>query len=174
MKKARKTKEAARSSKNINANEKNVPVHPPASNRKRKATSSNESEVVDDSIEDKPSVDVVVDDIQAVDDTNVGTIILVIDDTNVGASVSATDDVGVDAKVTQPFPGGCTDTSLLKSCMSHVAAAVWNNEVLERGPLRCMSKWKTLKEWKWQDKQNNDTYRRNITESCLLPLLECS
>ncbi|KAM0958037.1 hypothetical protein EV1_023139 [Malus domestica] len=75
MKKARKTKEAARSSKKSNANEKNIPVHPPAYARKRKAASSNESEVVDDSIEDKPSVGVVVDDIQAADNTNVGTII---------------------------------------------------------------------------------------------------
>ncbi|CAN6572263.1 unnamed protein product [Malus baccata var. baccata] len=165
MKKARKTKEAARSSKKNNANEKNIPVRPPAYARKRKAASSNESEVVDDYVEDKPSVDGVVDDIQATDDTNVGAIVLVTDDTNGGANISATDgiDVGVDAKVTEPFPGGPTDTSLLKSFKSHVAAAVWNNE--ERGPLRCMSKWNTLKEWKWQDKQNNDTYRRYSTES---------
>lgn len=134
MKKARKTKEAARSSKKSNANEKNVPVHPPASVRKRKAASSNESEVVDDSVEDKPSVDGVVDDIQAMDNTNFGAIVLVTDDTNVGANVSATAtddiDVGVDAEATEPFPGGPTDTSLLKSFKSHVAAAVWNNEVL--------------------------------------------
>ncbi|KAM0958032.1 hypothetical protein ACFX13_023777 [Malus domestica] len=174
MKKARKTKEAARSSKKSNANEKNVPVHPPASVRKRKAASSNESEVVDDSVEDKPSVDGVVDDIQVTDNTNVGAIVLVTDNTNAGVNVSATDDidVGVDAEATEPFPGGPTDTSLLKSFKSHVAAAVWNNE--ERGPLRCMSKWNTLKEWKWQDKQNNNTFRKYITESCLLPLLECT
>ncbi|KAM1410708.1 hypothetical protein ACFX1X_023716 [Malus domestica] len=131
MKKARKTKEAARSSKKSNANEKNIPVHPPASVRKRKAASSNESEVVDDSVEDKPSVDGLVDDIQATDDTNVGATVFVTDDTNVGANISATDDidVGVDAEVTEPFPGGPTDTSLLKSFKSHVAAAVWNNEV---------------------------------------------
>ncbi|RXH69503.1 hypothetical protein DVH24_037287 [Malus domestica] len=172
--KARKTKEAARSSKKSNANEKNVPVHPPASVQKRKAASSNESEVVDDSVEDKPSVDGVVDDIQVTDNRNVGAIVLVTDDTNAGVNVSATDDidVGVGAEATEPFPGGPTDTSLLKSFKSHVAAAVWNNE--ERGPLRCMSKWNTLKEWKWQDKQNNNTFRKYITESCLLPLLECT
>ncbi|XP_050134550.1 uncharacterized protein LOC126610499 [Malus sylvestris] len=129
MKKARKTKEAARSSKKSNADEKNVPVRPPASARKRKAASPYESEVVDDSVEDKPSVDGVVDDIQATDDTNVGATVLVTDDTNVGANISATDDVGVDAEATEPFPGGPTYTSLLKSFKSHVAAAVWNNEV---------------------------------------------
>ncbi|KAM1491287.1 hypothetical protein FF1_023387 [Malus domestica] len=174
MKKARKTKEAARSSKKNNANEKNIPVRPPAYARKRKAASSNESEVVDDYVEDKPSIDGVVDDIQATVDTNVGAIVLVTDDTNGGANISATDgiDVAVDAKVTEPLPGGPTDTLLLRSFKSHVAAAVWNNE--ERGPLRCMSKWNTLKEWKWQDKQNNDTYRRYSTESCLLRPLECT
>ncbi|TQD88638.1 hypothetical protein C1H46_025837 [Malus baccata] len=88
MKKARKTKEAARSSKKSNADEKNVPVRPPASARKRKAASPYESEVVDGSIEDKPSVDGVVDDIQATDDTGVGAIVLVTDDTNFGANVS--------------------------------------------------------------------------------------
>ncbi|KAM0954916.1 hypothetical protein TB2_023017 [Malus domestica] len=161
MKKARKTKEAARSSKKSNANEKNIPVHSPASAWKRKAASSNESEVVDDSVEDKPSVDGVVDDIQATDDTNVGAIVLVSDDTNAGTNVSAIDiDVGVDAEVTEPFPGGPTDTSLLKSFKSHVAAAVWNNE--ERGPLRCMSKWNTVKEWRWQDKQKINTFRKYI------------
>ncbi|TQD98752.1 hypothetical protein C1H46_015661 [Malus baccata] len=112
MKKGRKTKEAARSSKKSNANEKNIPVH---SRKEAKAAFYNESEVVDDSVVDKPSVDGVVDDIQATDDTNVGAIVLVTDDTNVGANVSATDDidVGVDVEVTEPFPGGPTDTSLL-------------------------------------------------------------
>ncbi|KAM2203942.1 hypothetical protein ACFX1S_023640 [Malus domestica] len=174
MEKARKTKEAARSPKKSNANEQNIPVLPPASAQKRKAASSNECEVVNDSVEDKPSVDGVLDDIQATDDTNVGGIILVTDDTNAETNVSATDDidVGVDAKVTEPFPGGPTDASLLKSFKTHVAAAVWNNE--ERGPLRCISKWNTVKEWKWQDKQNNNTFRKYITESCLLPLLECT
>ncbi|XP_070672754.1 uncharacterized protein [Malus domestica] len=107
--------EAARSSKKSNANEKNVSVCHPASARKRKAASSNESEVLDDSVEDKPSVDGVVDDIQAMDDTNVGAIVLVADDTNVGANVLATDDIdfGVDTEVTEPFPGGLTDTSSL-------------------------------------------------------------
>ena len=75
--------------------------------------------MVDDSVEDKPSVDGVVDDVQATDHTNVGAIVLVTDDTN----------VGVDSEVTEPFPGGPTHTSLLKSFKSHVAAAVWNNEV---------------------------------------------
>ncbi|KAM1187256.1 hypothetical protein ACFX2J_023210 [Malus domestica] len=156
MKKARKTKEAARSSKKSNANEKNIPVHPHASAQKLKAVSSNESEVVDDSVEDKPSVDGVVDDVQATDDTNVGAIVLVTVDTNAGTNVSATDDidVGVDSEVTEPFPGG-PDTSLLKSFKGHVAAAVWKNEIF----------------LVWV---HDSIFRKYITESCLLPLLECT
>ncbi|KAB2612047.1 hypothetical protein D8674_040901 [Pyrus ussuriensis x Pyrus communis] len=88
MKKARKTKEAARSSKKSNAIEKHIPVHPPASAQKRKARINHPL--------------MVLYDIQATDDTNVGATVLVTDDTNVGANISATDDidVGVNAECT--------------------------------------------------------------------------
>ena len=52
------------------------------------------------------------------------------------------DPIGDDADIvdedilTQPFPGGPTDPSILKSFKSHVATAIWNGAD-ERGPLKC-------------------------------------
>ncbi|RWR94760.1 serine/threonine-protein phosphatase 7 long form [Cinnamomum micranthum f. kanehirae] len=44
-----------------------------------------------------------------------------------------------------PIPGGPADLSVLVSIRTHVAISIWDGE--ERGPLKCISHWRQLKDW---------------------------
>lgn len=59
--------------------------------------------------------------------------------------------------LTQPFLGGPTDPSILKSFKSHVAAAIWNG-ANERGPLKCHSHSSKIRSWPWWEQGNNITF----------------
>ncbi|XP_028070431.1 protein MAIN-LIKE 1-like [Camellia sinensis] len=87
------------------------------------------------------------------------------------------DPIGDDADIvdedilTQPFPGGPTDPSILKSFKSHVAAAIWNGAD-ERGPLKCHNHSSKIRSWPWWEQGNNGTFV-NIVEMSGLAQLAC-
>ncbi|CAL9026495.1 unnamed protein product, partial [Prunus brigantina] len=92
-------------------------------------------------------------------------------------------------KPTEPSRVGLIDPSLLTSFKTHIAAAIWNNQVIwfmvinfnfvflfnsEREPLRCMSKTSTLREWIWWGNPNNSIFKGYIQRSGLEHLIRCS
>ncbi|CAL5321104.1 protein MAIN-LIKE 1-like [Camellia sinensis] len=64
--------------------------------------------------------------------------------------------------LTQPFSGGPTNPSILKSFKSHVAATIWNG-VEEREPLKCHNHSSKIHSWPWWEQGNNGTFV-NIVE----------
>ncbi|XP_028122207.1 protein MAIN-LIKE 2-like [Camellia sinensis] len=73
--------------------------------------------------------------------------------------------------LTQPFPGGPTDPSILKSFKSHVATAIWNGAD-ERGLLKCHNYLFKISSWPWWERGNNATFV-NIAEMSGLAQLAC-
>ncbi|KAH6756892.1 hypothetical protein C2S53_006694 [Perilla frutescens var. hirtella] len=65
-----------------------------------------------------------------------------------------------------PFPGGPTDTSVLRSFKTHVAAAIWRGK--ERDVLKCHSQ--TTKLLRWSAACNSETWKLLVKSSGLLRL----
>ncbi|XP_028052870.1 protein MAIN-LIKE 1-like [Camellia sinensis] len=89
------------------------------------------------------------------------------------------DPIGDDADIvdedilTQPFSGGPTDPSILKSFKSHVAAAIWNGAD-ERGPLKCHNHSSKIRSWPWWEQGNNGTFVNIVEMSGLAQLARCT
>ncbi|XP_052171684.1 protein MAIN-LIKE 1-like [Diospyros lotus] len=71
--------------------------------------------------------------------------------------------------ISEPLPGGPTDTSILKSFKNHVAFAIWAGE--ERGILKCRNHGLKIPEWPLN---NQPRVRDIVMSSSLSPLLECT
>ncbi|XP_028113887.1 protein MAIN-LIKE 2-like [Camellia sinensis] len=89
------------------------------------------------------------------------------------------DSTGYDADIvdedilTQPFPGGPTNPSILKSFKSHIAAAIWNGAD-ERGPLKCHNHSFKIRPWPWWEQGNNATFVNIVEMSRLAQLARCT
>ncbi|XP_028122752.1 uncharacterized protein LOC114319885 [Camellia sinensis] len=75
--------------------------------------------------------------------------------------------------LTQPFPGGPTDPSILKSFKSHVAAAIWNGAD-ERRPLKCHNHLSKIRSWSWWEQGNNATFVNIVKMLGLAQLASCT
>ncbi|XP_028067632.1 protein MAIN-LIKE 1-like [Camellia sinensis] len=75
--------------------------------------------------------------------------------------------------LTQPFLGGPTDPSILKSFKSHVAAAIWNG-AYERGPLKCHNHSSKIRSWPWWEQGNNATFVNIVEMSELAQFARCT
>ncbi|GMQ06244.1 hypothetical protein CsSME_00050900 [Camellia sinensis var. sinensis] len=75
--------------------------------------------------------------------------------------------------LTQPFPGGPTDPSILKSFKSHITAAIWNGAD-EKGPLKCHNHSSKIRLWPWWEQGNNATFVNIVEMSGLAHLTHCT
>ncbi|GMP58540.1 hypothetical protein CsSME_00022169 [Camellia sinensis var. sinensis] len=94
---------------------------------------------------------------------------IAMDDDPIGDDVDIVDE----DILTQPFSGGPTDPSILKSFKSHVAAAIWNGAD-ERGPLKCHNHSSKIHSWPWWEQGNNGTFVNIAEMSGLAQLARCT
>lgn len=58
---------------------------------------------------------------------------------------------GPSTSTAEPFPGGPTNPTILKSFKSHIAHTIWTSMEDDRGPLKCINHWSKLNLWNLDD-----------------------
>ncbi|XP_028101835.1 protein MAIN-LIKE 1-like [Camellia sinensis] len=138
---------------------------PTASNRRRARQTEPEPVEVNVPVGEDGHVDAnndYADDVIGVEDDRV--------DNDIGIEADLMEDnVGVDNDNTEPVSNTPEEPSLLISFRNHVAAAVWKKK--ERGPLKCLNRFRKLAEWPWMSPTVQKVRWRHLVEQSGLSVL---